>query len=219
MIIENQTLDNSTEEARIRKEVKKSALTISKVYTASFQKEDTLSAEVRQTVDTTSFYPTKSVSNNMQDNIFDTKDFGITETPFVATENRVAFIPVPIDSTVESVAAQIAKFPEATVYKVMSSTPTLTSDQVRAIEGKITSLEIIANRQVARYPANADTKIAGKLILDNNGKPQYRSVYFSRTAKEDIDNRVKDLKDAPADAFYSTPEIEAEIQALGQVVL
>lgn len=219
MTTQVQNSDSLVEEPRIRKEVVKSPLLITKVYTATFQKEGTLSAEVRQTVETTSFYPSKSVSNDKQDNIFSTTEFGITDTPFVSNEHRVAFIPVPMNSTIESVTAQLAKFPDACIYKMMGNRPILTSDQLRAIEGGITSLETIANRQVVRYPATAEPNLAGKLILDVNGKPQYMSRFFSKTAKEDVDNRVKSLKDAPKDAFYTTAEIEAEIQASGQQVL
>lgn len=213
------TSGSLVEPVRIRKEVEKSTISITRVYEAPYQKPGTLSAEVKQTIETTSFYPTKSVSNNMQDNIFAVEDFGITETPYKAVENRVAWIPVPIGTTSETVALQLAKFPQATIYKVMDSKPILTSDQVRAISGGLTTLAIIANRQVARYPANADANIAGKLIVDANGKPQYRSVFFSRVAKEDVDNRVKDLKTAKPEDFYTTAEIEAELQAIEQTVL
>lgn len=214
IIVEN---DNLIEEVRIRKEVTKDALEISRVYAAPYQKEGTLSAEIRQAINTRSFYPTKSVSNEMQDNIFDVSEFGIAETHYDSVENRVSWIPVPLNTTVESVKAQIAKFPSATNYKVLASKPVMTSDQVRAVAAGLTTVAIIANRQVLRYPAT--TPNAGKLILDANGKPQYRHIYFSRTAKEDCDWRVKDMKTSKAEDYYTTPEIEAEIQETGQVVL
>ena len=207
----------STEE-RIRKEVTVGKLEVTNVYESTFQKEGMLTAEVKQTIKTIAFYPKKSVSNEMQDSIYSPEELGIKEEPFESVETRVSFLPVRNDATIETVTAQLAKFPDAVNYKVMGSKPILTSDQLRAIEAQLTTVEIIADRQVMRYPKNADR--AGQLILDANGKPQYRHIFFSKTAKLDIDMRVKDLKNAKPEDYYTTPQIEAELQnAPAQTVL
>lgn len=43
--------------SKIRKEVSKSEINVSRVYSSDYQKEGTLTAELKQTIKTTSFYP------------------------------------------------------------------------------------------------------------------------------------------------------------------
>jgi len=199
--------DNSN----VRKEVTVKPIEISRVYSGNYQKEGTLTAELKQTIETVSFYPSKSVRNSLQDNPFETKEFGFEEQKFEAKETRVAWIDVPAAAfdTVEKVAARINAIPEAMLYKVLSNKPSISDAQQAGINAGQTTLDIIANSQVVRYPK--DTKIGevdvtGKIVLDVNGKPQYRGIYYSNTAKEDIDLRTKDATD-----FYASPEIIAEL--------
>ena len=70
----------------IRKEVSVSGIVVSRVYKSDFQKDGTLTAELKQTISTDSFYPSKSVSNSMQGNIFAMEDFGFTEQKFENNE-------------------------------------------------------------------------------------------------------------------------------------
>jgi hypothetical protein len=58
----------SNTDNKVRKTTIKGELEISRVYAASYQKEGTLTAEIKQTVTTKSYYPSKSVSSNFQDN-------------------------------------------------------------------------------------------------------------------------------------------------------
>ena len=199
-------------EERIRKEVSKSGLEVTRVYKSDWQKEGTLTAEIKQTVKTSSFYPSKSVSNDMQDNVFGTKDFGFKDQIFENEETRIAWIDVPANATQESVVAQLNQFPNATLYRVLSNKPILTSDQKYAVEAKITTIEVIGARQVVRYPESHPQ--SGSLVLDLNGKPQYRQVFFKATATEDIDSRTAEPND-----FYASNEILAEINEKGQRVI
>ena len=197
--------------SEIRKEVTVNPIVVSRLYAGNYQKEGTLTAELKQTIETKSFYPTKSVRSNLQDNPFADADFGFESTEYDSQETRVAWIDVPASAfdTEEKVAAHMAKLPNACIYKVMSNRPSISDKQQGGITAGYTTLDIIANTQVVRYPK--DTKVgnvdvSGKLILDVNGKVQYRAVYYSNTPKEDVDMRTSEPSDV-----YITPEIQAEL--------
>lgn len=208
---------NATQEAPAQNGVKKvttkSGIIVSRVFKSEWQKEGTLTAELKQTVKTVALYPAKSVANNMHDNIFGTEDFDFETKDFVNEETRVAWIDVPMGSTEESVAAKLESFPNATLYKVLSNKPILTDSQVYGINAKLTTADIIGNRQVVRY-SEKDALNAGKLVLDNNGKVQYRAIFFRAAGSEDIDQRTED----PAD-FYASKEVIAEMTKAGQRVI
>jgi hypothetical protein len=173
---------------RIRKEVTVGALEVSRVYESSFQKENTLTAELKQTIETKSFYPAKSVTSSLKDNPFAMADFGFGETePYIGKETRVTWIDVPLGSTVESVVAKLQALPNANLYKILSSKPILSDNQVYAIKSGVTSLEVIADNQAVRYPK--DTPKAGQLVLDANGKSQFRVVNFRAAGSPDADYR------------------------------
>lgn len=194
---------------RIRKESTKQELTVSRVYESNFQKEQTETAELKQAVKTVSFYPTKSISNSMQDNVFGQADFGFEEQEFENIETRVAWIDVPVGTTPEQVATKLAAHPAATLYRCLANHPILTDNQVYAINAGLTTKDVLADSQIVRFPENEETienKTAGTIALDVNGKPQYRQVFFSATAKEDINKRTSDPKD-----FYASPAIMAEL--------
>lgn len=193
-----------TQDQKVRKEISKSNLEVTRVYTADYQKEGTMTAEIKQTVITKSYYPSKSVSSNLQDNPFATSEFGFSEKEYVAGEKRVAWIDVPVGSTIESVAAKLATLPNATIYKALANKPILSDNQVYAIGAGLTSKDIIANRQVVRYPTGHPQ--AGQIILDPQGKVQYKATYFKTSAVADMDMRNAD----PID-FYATPEMNAEL--------
>lgn len=195
---------------RIRKVVSKSPIIVDKVYKSDYQKEGTLTAQLRQTVTTLSYYPSKAVSNNLQDNIFAAEQFGFGEQEFKNEENRVAWIDVPMGSTVESVTAQLSKFPEAELYRVMSNRPIITDHQKYAIDNNITTLDVFANSQAVRFPVGHPQE--GELALDqNSGKVQYRAVFFKASKINDIDKRTSDPTD-----YYASPEILAEIESVGE---
>lgn len=209
-----ETNHNVATDDRIRTEVKVSNLEVSRVYAADYQKEGTLTAEIKQTVETKSFYPSKSVSNDKQDNIFDAKDYDFAEQEFTATDTRVAWIPVPTSmDTPAKVVAQLKKFPESTIYKVLANRPILTTDQKYAVNvSKQTTMEIIGERQAIRYPDTyQDATLRGKLILDKNGKIQYRAAYFANKAKADEDARTADPTD-----FWASEALMQELEETSQ---
>lgn len=196
-----------TQDQRVRKEVSKGALEVSRVYAADYQKEGTLTAEIKQTITTKSYYPSKSVSNNLQDNPFSTSDFGFSENEYTANETRVVWVEVPVGSTVESVAAKLATLPDANIYKMLANKPILSDNQVYAIGAGLTTKDIIADKQVVRYPSGHPQ--AGQIILDPQGKVQYKATYFKTTAMADQDLRTADVND-----FYATPNMNIELAGI-----
>jgi hypothetical protein len=193
----------SNTDQRIRKDVSKSALEVSRVYAANYQKEGTLTAEIKQTVTTNSYYPSKSVSNNLKDNPFSNAEFGFNETMYSSSQTRVVWVEVPSNSTVESVKAKIASLPESTIYRIYSNQPIISDSQHYAINAGLTSKESIADSQSVRYP-EGDPQ-AGLLIL-KSGKPQFKADFFKTTSTEDVDSR-NDV----ADDCFITAKMRAEL--------
>ena len=182
--------------------VTRSAIIVEEVKVSNFQKEGTKTAVLKQTIETISKYPSKSVSSDKQDNIFNMSDFGFEEQEFTSTRTNVAFMDVPENSTIESVQAQLAKFPEACIYRILSNEPILTSNQKYSIDAGLKTLDDYANSQVVRYGEGSPK--AGSLLLDAMGKVQYRSVFFSAKGKADVDERTEDNK------MYLSKELELE---------
>jgi hypothetical protein len=190
----------------VRKEVIDQPIVVSKVYKATYQTKDTMTAELKQTVITKSFYPTKSVGNELKDNLFSVAELGIPEgEPFESKETRVTWNDVPLDATVESVTEQLKSFPEARIYKMLSNQPIISSSQQAAIEQGLTSLEKIADQQAVRYPLSNEK--AGQLVI-SNGKPFFRVTYFSKTNEKDTDTR-----DANPDNVFMTTTMQQELSA------
>ena len=197
----------------VRQEVSKAAITLDKIYSADYQKEGTLTAQIRQVVTTKSFYPSKKVASDLQANIFGLGDFGFEEQEYSSTETRVAWIPVPTNAKKDEVEAKLKAATEkgACIYKVLSNHPILDENQKYAISQGLTTLHTFANSQVVRYPENHEK--AGQIILDNHGKVQYRRTFFWNTPMEDQDARSLDSADA-----YLSPEIAAELEGASVMV-
>lgn len=191
-------MDNS-----IRKTVNKGAVTIDSLHSTEYQKEGTKTAQLRQVISTTSYYPSKQIKNELQDNPFAMDDFGFTEDEFTNKEERVAFIDVPVAiQTADEVLAKLR--PDSCLYRIMSNHPIISSNQDYAIKQGLITLDQIAEKQVVRYGKGHTQE--GQLVKDSNFKPQYRQVFFSLTAKEDIDNR-----NTVADDYYASPLIQSEL--------
>ena len=186
----------------VRKEVTKTPVTIDKVYVGDFQKEGTQSCQLRQVVKTISYYPSKQIKSNMQDNPFNLVDFGFAEQEFPSTENRVAWIDVPLAATKDDVLAKIPV--TSCLYRVMSNRPILTNNQAYAIDEGLRTMDEFATTQIVRY--GTESQFAGQIVKDENGKPQYRQIFYSNVPKEDID-----LRNANAADYYASPAIIAEM--------
>lgn len=186
----------------------KGNVTVSRVYKSDFQKEGSLTAELRQEVVTVSKYPTSNMGNSLNDQIFSNDDFGLRTNNYESKETRVAFINVPETvNTVEKVEEKLRDFPNLCLIKTLSNRPILSSEDKNAIEQGFISLNTKANGQIIRYPEQSDR--AGQIALTDTGKPQYRRISLSKEEKEDIDLR----NDIPND-FYASPEILSEIEGV-----
>lgn len=181
------------------------------IYAGEFQKDGTMTAQLRQKVTTKSFYPSKRVDSNLTDNLFAAEDFGFTEQEFTSVEERVTWMLVPPNSTVEDIQARIvaAEKKGARLYRVLSNSPILDDNQKYGIQQGLRTMDDYANSQIARYPKNEQTIADGTAecpILDENGNVFYRRAFFALTAKEDMD-----LRSATAETYMS-PEIAAELE-------
>jgi len=190
----------------VRTEVQKTGVVLDKIYAAQYQKDGTLTAQIRQDITTDKFYPGKQTATEMQGNIFNTAEFGFAEQKFSNTEHRVAWIPVPVAATEEQVKAKLEEATKngACLYKVLHNHPIIDRSQEYAIGQGLTTKDILANSQVVRYPEGHPE--AGKLTLDSNGKVQYRRVFFWNTPMDDQDARTAEPSDV-----YQSPEIAAEL--------
>ena len=191
-------------------------ISVDEILTSEYQKEGTVTAQLRQIISITSHYPSKRVTNNMQDNLFDVEEFGFTTNQYVNTENRVCWLDVPTNTTVEALLKKIEQNPEACLYKVMSNKPILTDTQEYAIKAGIRTYDEFANAQVVRYPegtklkltadSEEETDVSGQIVLDKNQKVQYRRIFFSKTAKADLDYRTEKENDV-----YMSDDIKTEL--------
>lgn len=197
----------------VQRTVTKGNLVVARIYAAEWQKEGSMTAEIRQEETTVSLYPSKRVSNSFQDNIFSAEEFGYEMQPFTSKRTNVAFLLVPVGTTVEILQERLKKFPEACVYRVIDNKPVVTDSHAYAIKQGLLTLDRLANKQVVRYAADAEdgTFKEGDIILDRFGKPQYKVSFFSSVAHEDVNNCNSD----PA-YTYVTPEIIAEMK--GQLI-
>lgn len=183
------------------------------LYKANFQKEKSLTAQLRQTITTTSEYPSKRVSNSLNGNIFDESDFGFDSQIFEAVENRVAFIDVPEAWTLDQVVEKMATFVKANLYRILDNKPILSDTQIYAVNQGLRTYNEFAASQAIRYPEDHAT-MPGQLITDKAGKIQYRGVFFAPEGKAD-----QDLRNAAEDYGYVSPELKAELEAQGQNAL
>lgn len=195
-----------------RVEVVKGGITIDKdPYVNDYQKPKSKTAQLRQVVTTSSFYPSKKTSSDLSGNLFSNKDFGYEEQQFDSVETRMAWILVPENATKEQIIKLLDAAMEkgAVIYKVISNAPILDENQKYAVTAGIRTKDQFAATQVVRYPENEKTiadGTAGKLILDN-GKVIYRKTFFWPTAHADVDLRGhEDHKP------YMSPEIEDEFK-------
>lgn len=149
--------------------------------------------------------------NNLRSDLFSNEELG-RET---FTEQRVDWIDVPSDATVETVEAVLTNYPSARIFKILSNKPELSDNQERVItyglsgeafeEFKATHeieaeewneecaakmLQVIADSQVVRYGENnTEGKPADEPVLDRKGQLQYRLTLFSKDGQKDIDKR------------------------------
>lgn len=225
-------LDNvPTTASAVRHETKRHPIEVSRVYKGDYQKEGELQAELKQTVETTSYYPAKTVTTDLQDNPFKQEEFKYEEKVFPQKRTDVAWIPVPGGTTAKEVLERITINPNSTLYRILSNYPVFNSNQLgyadsimsdenKSKEEKDAEVKAmkdkIADSQVLRYGSDDSRTGAkkGDLILDTNGKPQYKVSFYSENGKQDVDKRIADF-----DSYYATAKIEQELKGINNSVL
>lgn len=200
----------------IKKTITKGEIVVSRVYKSDFQKEGSLTAELKQTVTTLSEYPSKSVSSNLQDNIFGESDFGYEPNVLSSERTNVAWIVVPETSTVEDVEAQLKKFPAATLYRITDSHPILSDSQAYAISQGLTTKDVFADKQIQRHGVdNPDMGWSkGDIICDGLGRPIYKACFLSTTAKDDVAKADNDPKN-----YFASESIKNEMAGVAPIML
>lgn len=176
---------------------------------SNFQKAGTKTAQLRQTVVTTSFYPSKQASDSLSESFYDNNDFGFAEQPFTSTENRVTFINIPLNETEDGLKAKLAANPNAHIQRILSHHPILSSQQENAISRGLKTLDEFADRQALRYGKGHEME--GQLILIN-GRPSFRVTKISASGAEDIDTRNKEI--AEGKGFYMTEKMKEEMEGV-----
>lgn len=162
-----------------------SKLVCTRVYASDYQKEGTLTAEIKQQVKTVTTYDV-SGNNSLTDDLFDMS----TKRTYENIETRVAWINVPSNVTQADVQKQLDSKKNARLYRVLSNYPILSSSDKWTINEGLRSMDDFADAQIVRYPSNHEH--AGEVVLDPNGKHQYRRIGFSLNGKEDIDERTQE---------------------------
>ena len=127
-------------------------------------------------------------------------------------------VPLQLEGVPTTVEAVMKKIPKtACLYRIKSSFPIISDNQKYAIDEGLRTMDDYANDQVLRYPEGATNKegedVSEELVLDEQGKAQYRAVFFYSTHKED-----RDLRNNSADEFYSSEEILAEMTKDASVI-
>lgn len=195
-------------------------ITVDNVKAHSF-KSGLNQAQLRQVI--TRNYP--SVKPNTG-GLFAKSEFDLPEQSF--QENRVTWVDVPTDKSVEDVQAQIDKFPDACIWKKLSSNVVMSEDDLalcdrilsadsKQIEKIVLNLTeqsefsdslrqeavdaFIAKRTLSQQVVSKD----GEIILHNN-QPQYRRLFFSLEAHADEDDRIKST------SYSSTPLTRVSLQ-------
>ena len=185
----------------IRREVSFSPILVSKVYKSTFQKANSLTAELRQEVVVKSYYPKTKMANSLNSQLFSDSEFGIEEEVYTSTETRVCFVNVPESmDTPEKVQEHLKKYPEACLYRTLSDKPILSKEDISAIEQGFTSMDKKALGQIVRIPS-------GELALTKSGKVQYRRISLSDIHKEDVDLRTDNVS-----STYIPSEIREELE-------
>lgn len=203
-------MNTETSPTGVSRTQKRTVVTVAGIAKGNYQKEGTLTAELRQKVITVSLYPGMQIANEMQQNVFSTEDFkGVKPQEFTSEETRVAWIDVPEGTKVADVQAKIAK--NAVLYRVLSNAPILTSGHKNAIARGITTLDVIADGQALRYPAGNAKE--GQLILDSEGRVQYRKIFFWNEPKADVDLRgtVEEYRSAKIKAELGAEPVVMEV--------
>ena len=160
----------------MQKSVNFNNIVVSRVYNSQYQKAGTVTAELKQTVETTTKYPSSGIGTD--DNLFNIGDFSELESPeYKNTETRVYWMNVPAGTTVQDVQMKLKQAPNSKLVKILSNRPIVSSNQEYAISQGLMSMEQIAQSQAVKDPN-------GNLVM-RNGENCFKKIVFSLNGGED----------------------------------
>ena len=186
----------------VTKSISRGELTVDKLYKSDYQKKGTNSVQLRQEIKTVTSYPSAQPRTG---GLFSQEEFGLESKDFTATETRVAWIDVPENVTMDDIKNRLAQLPNKGIMKVLSNRPILTENQKRGIVAGLTTMDTFAHSQVVRYGEGHPQE--GEIILDKNGKIQYRvSVFMADLVEDTADMRTEDAAD-----YYCPADLQGEL--------
>ena len=140
-----------------------------------------LQAKISSIETITSVYGLKNGASSLDSQIFPAKAFGEGEK-YTNENKRVFFLNVPESfDTIEKVQEHLKKYPNLHLYRILSTKPILSNEDIAAINNGKLSLDTKANQQIVR---NNEGK-----IVAFEGKPQYKRIGVSTEFREDEDLR------------------------------
>lgn len=150
-------------------------------------------AELKQTIKVKTVYTGKEGGTDLQDSLTD--DEFVKKQEYSSEQVRVAWVGCNPTDTVESVAAKLAKYPEANIYRISSLYPILDDNQRSAIKAGIggVTVDTFAGTQLSLAKVtdeNGETQLALRTM---NGYPVYTRTLFSLKGKEDVNMIEEDF--------------------------
>jgi len=162
-----------------------SKLRVEKVTQHAF-KSELFQAEIRQEI--TKTYPSRSVGNNMQSAFAPKSMYNLPENSY--GQKRVCWVDVPKGWTKDDAQKQLdslyANGANPCIYQVLSFEPILTDSDYGYMDtlSEDDRVEFLENKKEKQQVINPET---GE-IAEKNGKTIYRRLFFSDTARADVDN-------------------------------
>ena len=183
-------------ESQVKITIERQPVVVSRLYKTEYNRDDAQTVELKQCVLKKTEYHDNTLSSDLSDNLYSHKDFrNESSNVFVSPpETRVTWLNIPEEVTLEEFEERLNKAEGACIYKILSNSPILTQAQQYAVNNPNSPLDIehYCKAQVVRYPATSER--AGEIVLDPNGRVQYRATFFSATHKDDVDERSYDVE-------------------------
>jgi hypothetical protein len=179
-----------------------SEISVDSLDSLKYQKEGTLTAQLRQVVTTTTKYPSRKLVHEMQDNPF-ADQFDVPPNEWVNEKSRVAWINVPVGISLEEVTEKVKN---GKLVQTTSNSPILTEGQKYAIDNGKKTMDDFAKSQIIQTK-NEDGVL--EVVKDKEGKFQYKVYNFK------MDKSTPDVDLRGTTEEYIPSWINEEIQELG----
>lgn len=161
-------------------------------------------AQLRQVV--TKEYPGRAGSDGIADALFVPEELGGESQSY--EEVRVTWIPVPANSTEESILARLnqCEHPKLNKFMSLNVEKLLSSAQKRSMETGLNTLTVADYKERLAIQDGKGNKVL------YNGMEQYRTIKFFKSFVEDVDMRsaeLKELSSGPAFELAAGQQVNA----------